>query len=68
MEKETKKSLYDYKLGEICNEDLVKGIMKAPNKLVRIGYTFQSKEGIQMEVSLETKDYIKEYKEGEEAK
>ena len=55
-----KKSLYDYKLGEINNQDMMNGIMKAPNKLVKIGYTFQDKNGTQMECALKHKDFIED--------
>ena len=61
MEKEEKvKGLYDYKLGEINSEDMINGIMEAPNKLVKIGYTFQDKNGTQMECALKHKDFIED--------
>ena len=56
----TEKTLYDYKLGECVEKDLMNGIMKAPNKLVKIGYTFQDKNQTQMEVSLKHKDFIED--------
>jgi len=55
-----KKSLYDYKIGEINNENMMNGIMEAPNKLVAIGYTFQDKNGTQMEAKLKHKDFIED--------
>ena len=57
---EKEKSLFDYKLGEEVEKDLFNGIMKSPNKLVKIGYTFQSKEGTQMEVALKTDGFIED--------
>ena len=48
------------KLGEINNEDMMNGLMEAPNKLVCIGYTFQDKNGTQMSANLKTKDFIEE--------
>ena len=56
----TEKTLYDYKLGESVEKDLMNGIMKAPNKLVKIGYTFQSVDGTQMEVALKHDDFIEQ--------
>lgn len=44
MRREQQKSLYDYKLGEINPKNMMNGLMKAPNKLVKIAYTFQSKK------------------------
>ena len=61
------KSLYEYKLGEVCDKDLMEGIMEAPNKLVAIGYTFQDKNGTQMEAKLKHKDF-EEIEEEEESK
>jgi len=52
------KELTDYKLGEINEEDMINGIMEAPNELVCIGYTFQDKNGTQMTVNLKHKDFI----------
>lgn len=54
------KSLYDYKLGEINNNEMMNGLIKAPNKLVKIGYTFQDKNGNQLECALKHKDFIEE--------
>lgn len=59
MEKK-KKSLYDYKIGEIYNEDMMNGLLQAPIKLVKIGYTFQDKDGNQMEQALKHKDFIED--------
>ena len=56
----TKKTLFDYKLGELYFDDLANGLLKAPNKLVKIGYTFQDREGTQMEVALKHKDFIED--------
>lgn len=55
------KKLYDYKLNEICNDAII-GITlcKVPMKLVKIGYTFQDKEGLQVEHSLKSEDYEEE--------
>lgn len=61
MKKE--KSLYDYKLGESMDKDLMGGLMKKPNKLVKIGYTYQDKNGTQMEVALKHGDYIEDDEE-----
>jgi len=58
--KKEKKGIYDYKIGEVNEEDMMNGIMKAPNKLVKIGYTFQDKNQTQMEVSLKHKDFIED--------
>ena len=57
---EKKKELYDYKLGEDCPDNLMNGLMKAPNKLVKIAYTFQSRDGVQMTAALVHKDYIED--------
>ncbi len=54
------KCLYDYKLGEINNEDMANGMLKAPNKCVAISVTFQSKDGIQMDIILKHDDYIED--------
>ncbi len=54
------KELYDYKLGECVEKDLINGLMKKPNKLVKIGYTFQDKNGTQMEVDLKHEDFIED--------
>lgn len=54
------KSLYEYKIGEVCKKDLMMGVMKAPNKLVKISYTFQDKNGNKMDAILRHKDYIEE--------
>ncbi len=51
------KNIQDYKLGEIHNEDMLNGIMEAPNKLVKVGYTFKDKNGTQMELAFKHKDY-----------
>jgi len=59
-ENKKEKSLYDYKLGEINPKNMMNDIMEAPNKLVKIGYTFQDKNGTQMECALKTKDFIEE--------
>ena len=59
-EEKKAKSLYDYKLGEVNPENMLNGIMKAPNKLVKIGYTFQDKNGTQMECALKHKDFIED--------
>lgn len=50
--------LYNKKLGDIINEDMLNGLMKAPNKLVKITFTYQDVEGTQMDCSLKHKDYI----------
>jgi len=64
IEKERKpKSLYDYKLGEINPENMMNGIMEAPNKLVKISYTFQDKNGAQMDCALKHKDFIEDEEE-----
>ena len=60
---EKKKSLYEYKIGEVINEDLMDGLLEAPIKLVKIGYIFQDKNGIQMEFALKHEDFIEEEKE-----
>ena len=54
------KSLYEYKIGEIVDKELMNGTMRSPNKLVRISYTYQSKDEMQMEVSLKHKDFIED--------
>jgi len=59
------KELFAYKLGEDVKKDLCNGIMKGPNKLVKIGYTFQDKTGTQMEVAIKHEDFI-EHEEDEE--
>ena len=41
-------------------QDLMNGLMKAPNKLVAISYTYQDKDGVQMEAKLKTEDYIED--------
>jgi len=60
MTENKKKTIYEYKLGEVMNEDMMNGVMKAPNKLVCIGYTFQDKNGTQMTANLKTKDFLEE--------
>ena len=55
------KSPYDYKLGEICdNKSIGGGFLQPLIKLVKIGYTFQDKNGVQMEQSLKIKDFVEE--------
>jgi len=60
-----KKTLYDYKIGEIIPEVelkkiIVMDIMKHPIKLVKIGYTYQDKNGVQMETSLIHNEFIED--------
>ena len=52
------KSLYEYKLGETCDKDLLNGIIKAPSKLVKVAFTFQDNRGNQMEAAVKHEDYI----------
>ena len=58
--KKDKKSLFDYKLGELHKEDMFNGVMQGPSKLVKIGYTFQDVNGTQMEAALKHNDFIEE--------
>lgn len=58
FERRKEKSLYDYKLGEVVERDLMNSVMESPNKLVAISYTFQSKDGVQMESILKHKDFL----------
>lgn len=51
------KTLFDYKLGEVINKPLMNGLLKPPIKLVRIGYTFQDKNGTQMESAIVHDDF-----------
>ncbi len=51
------KELYDYKLGELIEKDLMNGLLKAPIKLVKITYTFQDKNGTQMDTALVHNDF-----------
>jgi hypothetical protein len=53
----TEKSLFDYKIGETNPNDMFNGCMKAPNKLVKVSFTFQDKNGTQMETVLKDPDY-----------
>ena len=58
--KEKLKGIYEYKLGETINRPLMNGLLQPPIKLVRIGYTYQDKNGTQMESALSTNDYIED--------
>jgi len=58
MKSESKKSVYDYKLGEIYKGSTFKGLLNSPIKLVKIGYTFQDKYGSQVECALKHKDFV----------
>jgi len=57
------KQLNEYKLGEICSEELMKGCMQPPNKCVAIAYTFQSKDGTKLVITLKHDDFIEDEKE-----
>ena len=63
MKEKKEKSLYEYRLGEIHNVDMMGGMMKKPNKCVAIALTYQSKEGVQMEAKLKHKDFIEDEEE-----
>lgn len=64
--KEKKKDLYSYKLGEMApiTDKMLKDLMQSDEmKLVKIGYTYQGKNGVQMECALKHKDYIEDKEE-----
>ena len=57
------KGLYDYKVGEIAEmSGIAKDFLGEKAKLVKIGYTFQSVDGkeIQMEVAIKHEDYAED--------
>ena len=59
------KNMWDCKMGETINHNLLNDVMKAPNKLVKKSYTFQDKNGMQMVIDSIHNDYERD--ENEEA-
>lgn len=58
------KKLYDLKLGEeIFDENILRGILRSPAKLVKITYTLQDKDGVTLDASLIHKDFIDDEEE-----
>ena len=59
-EKSKRKSINDYKLGEIYDGEVLKKIMTPPIKLVKRINIFQDKDGLRITIGKVHEDYIKE--------